>query len=121
VSSQVIDLQLPSGRTVQVRKADPLFLGMIGLGLATLREARGDLDEGAISDTEARDLAVGMCRVIEYVLVSPKLSNAPKRPGEIHPREMALSDATFLVFWGLAYAEAPTTARGMGSEGKDGF
>lgn len=116
-------LNLPSGITVQARRPDPSYLlmwGHIPLGLAgSVTEPGYPLrPEGAVSPDQGQILAsIQLSRdILTYCVVEPRISLTPG-PDEIHPKDIPLEDAVFILRWAMRRQEADAL-RGFRPDGE---
>lgn len=110
---EAADLQLPSGMTIRARRPDPaqlLMWGHLPLGLAaeTSRSEPGPAGtpSGTGPDTEHTLASISFAReLLLWCVVTPRLSLTPGAD-EIHPRDIPLDDALFILRWAMRRQEA---------------
>src|SRR5579864_280387 len=104
------DLELPSGMVIQARRPDPGHLLMwqrLPLGLS--QKAFGPDGEDTRTEEEKREQGLAMIAtsrdILIYCCVEPRISLNPG-PDEIHPRDVPLKDALFILRWAMRRQEA---------------
>jgi hypothetical protein len=98
-------LQLPSGREILARKPEPVLLASWGLSLNILKTMRGEGLRDRLTDAAVADLAWAMGQVVMYCFAKPQISPTPQGLDQVHPREVSLDDALFVIQWALTPEE----------------
>jgi hypothetical protein len=109
---EAVDLELPSGMVIRARRPDPsqlLLWGHLPLGLAAevgqAARAGRTSDEGS-PDNQQLLASLALSRdLLLYCCVEPRISLTPSRD-EIHPKDVPLEDALFLLRWAMRREEA---------------
>ncbi len=108
-AKEAVTLSLPSGVKIQARRPGPAWMasaGRLPVGLAAI--ASGDAG-GAQGLEDARDTALFFRDLLEYCVVSPRISLGGE-PGTILPSHIPDRDVSFLIAWALRGEEAARLA-----------
>lgn len=112
-----IELELPSGLAVMVRKP-PLHLWITAGKLPenivqTMLKAREDLPgmqaqgQSRLDAEEIKSIFRFMREVIVATVIEPRITEHPSSDDEISPDEVPLDDATFIFRWAMAGGAIP--------------
>jgi hypothetical protein len=127
-AAEAVELPLPSGMVIRARRPDPVQVAMWGQLPLRLASAVGGEGGGALPGNEEVLAAIALSRdVLVYCCVSPRISMTPVGDGEIHPRDVPMADAMFILKWARREEETEklrcfrgeSTDAGLGSDGED--
>jgi hypothetical protein len=124
-AATAVDLTLPSGMTIRARRPDPLQMAMWRrLPLSLAATAAGETGS-AMSPEELMESVEASRQMLLYCCVSPRISLEPVGDDEIHPRDIPLGDAVFILRWAMRSEEAEKLrpfriVEGAGDGGGDG-
>jgi len=121
---EAAELKLPSGMVIRARRPDPsqlLLWGHLPLGLAAevghgFRASQTNEDSSPNNQQLLASLALSRDLLL-YCCVEPRISLTPG-PDEIHPKDVPLPDALFLLRWAMRREEADAL-RGFCSQRAD--
>jgi len=105
-------LTLPSGRKIVAVRPPPIVLACLGLPVMVAKRAAARAPGVEMTETEVKTTMHAMASSLKLVWVYPQLSANPSGPDQLHPREVPLSDAVWLVKWALQRPQQQSTSTG---------